>query len=193
MLYEGIMRKFWPLILLILLNLGISFGAEPKKEVYFLEGIVILRSQEKLAIVYEEKGKEKGIYHELKEGDELGEYTVKRIEKDKIILRKKDKEWELPLHGAFKGEVKETRKETKKEEFRVIKSTEPLPEDAEWDREAIRRTFERMRERMDTHLDLTEEEAEKIVEQGRRSKKELLQQKEEKEREKTKKKEVENK
>lgn len=185
MLYERIMRKFWLLILLILLNLGISFGAESKKEVYFLEGIVILRNQEKLAIVYEEKGKEKGIYHELKEGDELGEYTVKRIEKDKIILRKKDKEWELPLHGAFKGEVEETKKETKKEEFRVIKSTEPLPEDAKWDREAIRRTFERMRERMDTHLDLTEEEAERIVEQGRRSKRELLQQKEEKEREKT--------
>ncbi|RLI00329.1 hypothetical protein DRO38_06685 [Candidatus Bathyarchaeota archaeon] len=113
--------------LIILSTPGINLRADSKGHVYFLEGTVIIENKQKLAIVYEKISKDKGTYHTLKEGDKLGIYTVKKIKKDKIILAKGDKEWVLPLHGAFKGEVVEVKKEPKKVELREVRVGEEIP------------------------------------------------------------------
>ena len=126
--------------LILLFASGINVRADFKEQVYFLEGIVVLENKQKLAIVYEKISKDKGAYHTLKEGDKLGVYTVKKIEKDKIILAKGDKEWILPLHGAFKGEVVEVKEEPKKVEVREVRVGEEIPPE-KIDEERINENF----------------------------------------------------
>jgi len=129
--------------LIILSTPGINLRADSKGHVYFLEGTVIIENKQKLAIVYEKISKDKGTYHTLKEGDKLGVYTVKKIKKDKIILAKGDKEWVLPLHGAFKGEVVEVKKEPKKVELREVRVGEEIPPEA-IDHEKIQENIEKL-------------------------------------------------
>jgi len=136
-------KSFVFLFLILLFASGINVRADFKGQVYFLEGIVVLENKQKLAIVYEKISKDKGAYHTLKEGDKLGVYTVKKIEKDKIILAKGDKEWILPLHGAFKGEVVEVKEEPKKVEVREVRVGEEIPPEA-IDHEKIQENIEKL-------------------------------------------------